>query len=62
MPTILAKENIISKYTISVFKININNKLEKKDLLNNLWKYMIKSEKKEKENLSTNIDKILYVK
>jgi len=62
MTNILSKKNIITKYTISVFKININNKLEKKDLLNNLWKYMIKSQKKEKENLSINMDKILYGK
>ena len=59
--TILIQENIVQKYSISVFKIKLNYKKNKSSLIENLSKYMIKSGDK-KEELSTNIDEILYGK
>lgn len=58
--TTVTERNIIQKYSINIFTIKFESKKKKVNLIENLWKYMIKSTKKEKENLSTNIDEILY--
>ncbi len=58
---ILNQNNIINRYSINILKVDFNTKKTKKSLKENLSKYMIKSEWN-KENLSSNIDELLYGK
>lgn len=59
--TATAQNNILDQYSISVLRIKFDHKTPKTSLMGNLSKYMIKWQNK-KENLSTNMDEILYGK
>jgi hypothetical protein len=56
--TTTSKNNIITNYTINFVWIQTNNRRKKKNITDTLNKYIIKWTWK-KENLSTNLDKIL---
>ncbi len=55
-------QQITFKYTINLVDIEFEQKEKKSNIFDTLWKYIIKSSKLKKENLSSNVDKILYGK
>jgi len=57
-----AEKDIIKEYSIGIIKIQFEFKRKKWNLLENIGKYMIKTWNDKKENLSSNIDEILYGK
>ncbi|OIP53321.1 hypothetical protein AUK10_02460 [Candidatus Gracilibacteria bacterium CG2_30_37_12] len=57
-----AEKDIIKEYSIGIIKIQFEFKRKKGNLLENIGKYMIKTGNDKKENLSSNIDEILYGK
>lgn len=55
-------KNIVKEYSIGILKIQFEYRRKKWNLLENLWKYMIQTRWDIKENLSSNIDEMLYGK
>lgn len=60
MVAINLENNILTKYSLSVLTIQTRRETKKWKLMDNLFQYMIKTKWNTKENLSLNVDEMLY--
>ncbi|MDP2104185.1 MAG: hypothetical protein Q8K26_04670 [Candidatus Gracilibacteria bacterium] len=58
--TSIIQKDIIKEYSIGVIKLQFQYHKKGRNLLENLNKYMIKSQSEKKEELASNIDTALY--
>ncbi len=60
MTTIDLENKILKKYSLNFLTIKAKREIKKKNLMDNLFQYMIKDDWNKKENLAINIDELLY--
>lgn len=62
MGTINLENKTLKQYSLNFFTIREKGKAKKKNLIDNLFQYIIKDDWSKKEDLAINVDELLYNK
>lgn len=60
MNTLNGENKILTQYSLNFLTIRTKRETKKKNIMDNLFQYMIKKNGNKKEDLALNVDELLY--